>query len=387
MRLAAFESGADRSADAIGALSRLVASVDDVPWRDELTFVLGNYEPGDAATGEEPLAALAHLVLDDWARKPPEPGWRLRVPDDAEGLNKRWQDGEGRERAAAVVRGLLGDGELGRAAFGEYEGRLDLRGFVDPGHDADRREAISLDGLDFSGARLGPLWFTRRSITNCRFDGATFEDFRLWSTSISDSSFRGAKLSKLTVLDGRTSFGLGARCHHRRTDFSGADLGGLMVDAARFEACDFSGARLDRSLFACDLLRCRFASHLHDVTFSGRGGLVGRSPRFEAVDLTRAELHYVGFRALDIEDFLLPDDARLRVVERWPCVRRFLTARYPNSPEDTPLAVRLAMIDADQLPRHGKVVLELATIEEDAGKDGVAALERLLDEAEASCAL
>lgn len=353
-----------------------------MPWQDELTFVLRKYEPADEATGEEALAALAHLVLDDWARKPPEPRWRLRIPDDAKGLNKRWQDAEGRERSAAVVRGLLGDGELARGAFGEREGRLDLRGFVDLGQNADRREAISLDGLDFSGARLGPLWFTRRAITNCRFDGATFEDFRLWSTSISDSSFRGAKFSELTVLDGRTSFGLGARCHHRRTDFSGANLGGLSVQQATFEDCDFSHARLNGALFACDLVRCRFAGHLDDVTFSGRGMI---APRFEAVDLSGADLHYVGFRGIDLDDFRLPDDPRLRLVERWPCVLRFLNARYPNSPEDTPLAVRLAMID-EHLPRHGKVVLELATIEQDAGADEVVALERLLDEAEASCA-
>jgi uncharacterized protein YjbI with pentapeptide repeats len=356
-----------------------------VPWRDELTFVLRKYEPADEATGEEALAALARLVLDDWARQPREPRWRLRVPDDAKGLDKRWQDAAGRERADRVVGALLGNGDLRSAAFGEHDGRLDLRGFVDPGHQPHGREAISLASLDLSGARIGPLMFTRRSITNCRFDGATFEDLRLWSSSISDSSFRGAKFMDAPGLDARTSFGLGARCHHRKTDFSGADLSGLHVDDAILEDCDFSGARLDRALFSCDLLRCRFAGHLHDVSFRGRGPLVLRVPRFQAVDLTEADLHYVGFNGVDLDDFRLPDDPRLRVVARWPCVLRFLTERYPSSPEETPMAVRLAMTEARYLPRHGKIVLELTTIEEHAGKGGTAELERLLDEAEASC--
>jgi uncharacterized protein YjbI with pentapeptide repeats len=341
-----------------------------------------HFGSGRPGTGEEELADLARLVLEDLSKRKPEETWRLRVPEDAKGLYKRWQDVDGRERVEAVLHAWRTGGDLRGLAFGTHEGRLDLRGLVDPHPDEVDRDVASLEGLDLAGARMGRIHFTKRTIADCRFDGATLADLRLWSSSITDCSFKGAKLNGTLVLDGRTSFGWGPRCHHRRTDFSQANLAGLHVGDAVFEDCDFSGAKLAGAEFECDLVRCRFAGHLHDVAFRGHRGIFGSDVRHEDVDLKDADLHFVGFQGADLAGFRLPDDPRVLVLEEWPRIRAWLEDRFAG--EFAPVAVRLAMSDEPRyLPRNGQIVLELATIEEDAGRDAVVELRALLAEASA----
>jgi uncharacterized protein YjbI with pentapeptide repeats len=396
--LTAFADGQDRSLAAVEGLATLASAVEEMPWRDELLFVARKYEPSDEATGEEALAALAQLILDDWARKKPEPRWRLRVPPDAKGLEKRWIDPAGRDRATAVVLALRGHGDLAPLAFGTHDGRLDFRGFVDPGNDALRRDSASLDAVDFSGARIESLWFSRQSITRSRFDGATLGDFRIWSGTVEDTTFRGAKFSEFLLLDGVAGVRLldrlrhqkrgAARSRYTRVDFSGSNLSGFTVANAVFENCDFGNARLNKAAFGCDLIRCRFAGHIDDVIFTGHPWEAVRRPRFEDVDLSEAELHFVSFRGVDLAGFRLPPDPGLRIVPNWPCVYRFLEIRLGSIPQtDVALAVKLAM--ALQEPKNaaddGRAVLELTTLEEEAGREGVTELVMLLDEAEHRC--
>lgn len=388
-RLAKFQSGEDRSDAAVGQIAVLAGSDDALPWRDELVFVTNHYSRDDEASGEAALAALASLILDDAARKRPEPRWRRQVPADAKSMSARWADVAGKERSDAVVQGLLGRTRLVDVAFGEHDGRLDLRGFVDPQPEAWGRRLSDLERLDLSGARLGPTLFSERTISNCRFDGAVFADFRMWSTSVTDSSFRGADLSDHLVLSGRASQGLlrrhGRRCEIRRTDFSDANFRRTFVKDAILEDCDLSGARLDRVEFACDLVRCRFGGHLHDMAFYGRGDIGAARPRYIDVDLTAAELHFVRFGGVDLEAFRLPSDGRLRVVAPWPCVRKRIEDRYPE-PVERPHVIRFALTQrARDLPAHGKVVFELATLDEEFGSAALVEFERVLDEAEAAC--
>lgn len=393
--LATFATGRDRSSTAIENLARLVGAIDDVPWRDELVFVLNNYAPASDATGEEPLTALAQLVLDDWATKKPEPRWRLRVPADAKGLDARWKDSAGRERGAAVVRALTGRGNLRSLAFGDHERRLDFRGFVDPAPDLARPTIVSLENLDFSGSRFGPLRFDQQSIRNCRFDGTAFTDFRLWSTPITDSSFRGADFGDTVLLLGRAirrfgPFPLGnaAAARHVRVDFSESRLSNALFASGGFEDCDFSNAQLSRTMFECDVIRCRFAGHLHEVAFFGHPGLIPRTVRLEQIDLQDADLHWVDFRGVDLDAFTLPDDPRLRVVENWPCVRRELAASYPDKasqPRGVSLSLALMGPRMDPLPAHGRALVDLRMIEEELGPAEVATLVSALDDVSARC--
>jgi len=401
--LAKFVSG-ETSLAAVDRIGALTDRVETVPWRDELLFVTGHYAPDDDATGEAPLAALAQRVLDDWTKKRPEPRWRLRVPDDAKGLRARWLDEAGRERANAVSR-ALGTGRLADLAFGMQEGRLDLRGFVDPKVEEyqrwwrgvqdgsrtvahpDNSSIADLDSVDFSGAKFDSFHLDRKVVANSRFDGVDFRDFRLWSSSIRDTTFCGSRLGDLPILDGVSGRWRRRGCTFRRVDFSGADLSGVMVDNALFEDCDFAGARLAKATFTCDLVRCRYAGHLHDVTFNGRRGVSRRSVTIDDVDLSGAELHYVGFRAVDLAGFRLPVNPTIRVVSNWPCVHARLKEEFRGAPDaEVPLSVRLALLhEPAGLPAHGAMVVELGTLREDCTGDEVAVLERLLDRVEASC--
>lgn len=404
--LARFVSGEARDAQAVDQIGALAGRVATVPWRDELLFVTGHYAADDEAAGEDSLTALAQLVLDDWANKPVEPRWRLRMPDDAKGLQARWLDEAGRERAHAVSRALA-TGQLADVAFGTYEGRLDVRGFVDPKveqfehwlrgvQDGSRAAAhpgtsfaSDLDSVDFSGAKFDSLHLDRKVMIGSRFDGVDFRDFHLWSSSIRDTTFRGSRFGDLPILDGVSGRWRRRGCTFARVDFSGANLSGVMVDDALFEDCDFSGARLAKAMFACDLVRCRFAGRLHDVMFIGRRGVSRRSVRIQRIDLSGAELHFVGFRAVDLAAFRLPVDPNIRVVSNWPCVRSRLEEEFRGAPDaEVPLSVRLALTlyeDAG-LPKDGAMVVELATLREECTAAEVALLQRLLDRAEENCA-
>ena len=390
--LQAFAEGRDRTPGIIMRLATLAAAVDEVPWRDELMFVLGNYSPSSDATGEVPLSALAELITNDWATKKPEPRWRLMVPPDAKGLDKRWRDAPGRERAKAVERAFLGDGDLRQLAFGEHDGRIDLRGFVEPDDAIPYRRVVDFEDLDLAGARIGSLTFMRRKIRHCRFDGVTFKDLRLFSTRIVDTSFRGADLGDMPLLDGHAESSLsrlmsrgGAAAPHIGVDFSGAKLSDLWAERRGFQDCDFSNAKLHRARFDCDLVNCRFAGHLHEVSYGVRGIFGGRAPRHDRVDLREAELHWVSFRGVELDGFRLPDDPRVRVIDRWSCVRRRLVEHYPGPEAGRPQALRVALIADKFLAAHDKAVLELATIEEEVGAEGTSELVRLLESAEATC--
>jgi hypothetical protein len=391
--LAAFAAGPERSVAQVKRIGDLAERIEEVPWRDELLFVVRHYSPRDEATGEQPLVALAELILDDWSRQKPEPRWRLVIPQDARGLQRRWLDAAGRERATAVAAALA-TGRLEELAFAEHQGRLDFRGYVEP-ELVRGRWVADLDRVDFSGATFQNLHFSNRTIRDCRFQGVDFHDLRFWSTTVLDTTFDDARFGDIPVLDG--VLGRPARCTFRRVSFRGANLSYAMPKHALFEDCDFSGAKLYRAIFECDLIRCRFAGRLHDVTFWGRrwgprpfrrGKWVLRKRlRLDDLDFSAADLHYVGFRGIDVSTLRLPTDPTLRIVRNWPCAHAFLKKRFAGTPDaDIPLTVRFTLgHEPYGMAGNGATVLELNTFQEADTAGNVALLERLLDEAEAAC--
>jgi uncharacterized protein YjbI with pentapeptide repeats len=392
--LATFAAGPERTvaqAKNIELLARRVQS----PWRDELLFVTANYAPRDEATGERALIALAQLILSDWGIRKQAPRWRLGIPDDAKGLHKRWYGEAGEERAMAVSIALA-TGNLSDLAFGEHEGRLDFRGYLEP-EVAPGRRVAELEAVDFSGAKFRNLHFHNRTIRGCRFDGVDFRDLRFWSSTILETSFVGSRFGDFPVLSGVT--GRPARhCTFRRVDFRRANLSYVMPERVLFEDCDFSDAKLYRANFQSDLVRCRFAGWMDDVTFWGRRWgpwLLGRwgkwvlrdRLRLEELDFSNAEFHAVGFRAIDVSTLRLPSDPSLRVVSNWPCVYDRLKRRFSATNElEMPLSVRFALIrDPSGMPKHGAAVLEMDTFKESGAADSMDILEQLLDEAKGSC--
>jgi uncharacterized protein YjbI with pentapeptide repeats len=89
-------------------------------------------------------------------------------------------------------------------------GRLDLRGFDAPQARVVRAsrfgsmnvvetDPVVIAGakwsrLDLTDAKLGGLRFHGCTIENCALGGADCDDWRLWETSVSDSTFRAAKM-------------------------------------------------------------------------------------------------------------------------------------------------------------------------------------------------
>ena len=210
--------------------------------------------------------------------------------------------------------------------LGRREGRVDLRGLnlpapivwrkyrfqkkiiaeIDPAatlHDAKCHD------LDFSGSRLDGLRLHGCEFVNCRFDGCHLCDVRIWASTFSQCSFRGAKLggAMLGAVDN------GRRNAFTDVDFSTADLRATKYQAAAFVRCDFGNAKLENIDFQTStFVDCRFEGELRDVLFYRRafGGDSWPENEMINVDLSRTELHDVGFRNLSLERVKLPENPR-----------------------------------------------------------------------------
>jgi uncharacterized protein YjbI with pentapeptide repeats len=380
--LQSFVDGPDRSLAAVNELIPLLGAVDALPWLDELTYMARYYTPEDESVGVEVLVAQAKLALDDWSKKKP---WRPTVPDDAKGLRKRWLDPPGRDRASAVVASLSTPA-IADLAFGTYDNRLDLRGFVYPGDKFDERRGGNLESVDFSGATFPRVDFADAAIRDCRFDGAVFRELHVWASSVVDTSFRGANLSHAMF------WGRRAPTLVRRVDFALANLGGGSArECAQFEDCDFTSARLSATEFACDLTRCRFAGHVEGLVLNGqdtdyRGGkVIPRPVHVRAVDFSAAELELVAFRWVDLTDLRLPLSPDLRVVENWPAVHeRIRAATAGSSREQTSFSVRFELGYEPRWavpPRYAHLI-ELNTLRSNDTVEGYDQFIQLLDAAE-----
>jgi uncharacterized protein YjbI with pentapeptide repeats len=180
-------------------------------------------------------------------------------------------------------------------------------------------DGIRLDGLDFSQGLLGNMRFFRSAFVDCRFDGAACQDWRLWATDLSNTSFVRADLR--TAVLGAWHEGRGNVFRH--VDFTEANLRATVCPAATFEDCDFSGAKLAKVDFqSSSFIRCKFAGLLSEVIFYDHGYKTGKTdpnPMLE-VDFTDAELRMVEFRRLSLDRVAFPKDDHHLVVNRYRCV-------------------------------------------------------------------
>jgi uncharacterized protein YjbI with pentapeptide repeats len=237
-------------------------------------------------------------------------------------LQQRWQSAEGRLLVEQVMRFVLGvDRDLPKD-IGTHDGRRDLRGLSLPdpsavgssitagGVTAEARSgvnefrAVRWSSLDLSHSRLSGLRFFGSGIDDCRFDGATCRDWRLWDSEVKDSSFVRADLRDAAVgtwHDGRTNAWLDV-------DFEGADLRGALALGCVMERCSFVDTRMKGMEFQQATIRhCRFAGSLQDVLFDERE-IAGRPKPgvFVDVDFSEATFHDVEFRGGRFDDVKLP---------------------------------------------------------------------------------
>jgi uncharacterized protein YjbI with pentapeptide repeats len=260
-----------------------------------------------------------------------------------------WATPEGRRLASEILDRLGSGRPLVSLGLGEHEGRVDLRGyvlpapFIDGGKEAAdwayskldgviRFDGVRLSGLDFSGGKLQHARFFNSTITDCRFDNARCEDWRLWAVDTKATSFRSADLRGAVL--GAWYNGRGDSYHG--VDFSGANLGTIVCPAATFVDCDFAHARLVKVDFqSTSFIRCRFAGTIRDVIFQDRGFRTGKPDAnpMEDVDFTQAELRRVEFRHLDLDKVTLPTSGDHLVLEHYRCALIGTIADIDRLPE------------------------------------------------------
>lgn len=215
--------------------------------------------------------------------------------------------------------------------LGTTEGRIDLRGLSAPAPTVVGEFAASValvkemsdfiivrgshwKGLDLSEGKLDKLRFHDSHIEGCRFDKASCQDWRLWGTSIVNTSFKRANLRK-AVLGGVED---GRRNHFRGVDFSNADLRQTANKSGDFVACRFSSTKLTKVDFqGSTFADCVFEGELREVAFHRTAFKSEDLPPNEMkhVDFSRATLRYVEFRNLDLGSVCWPNDDEHVVID------------------------------------------------------------------------
>lgn len=255
---------------------------------------------------------------------------------DLRRLRERWQTPDGQQLGREALARLSSGRSLDDLGLGQVDDRVDLRGLTAPPPRLERRfgwrslkveqlggtwevRGVTWRALDLAGASLESFRFFDAQIENCRFDEAICHDWRLWRTTVSNSSFVDADLanSSLGALSDR-----GGNLF-AKVDFSRADLRGVASQAASYVDCDFLDTRLDKLNFeSSKFSQCRFSGTLREVIFDGRTLKAGQVQAnvMEDVDFSRANFEFVEFRGLDLDEVSLPDDPGLRIVENYPCV-------------------------------------------------------------------
>lgn len=251
-------------------------------------------------------------------------------------LVTRWKSGDGEQLVQEVFGRLLSGKPLADLRLGEYEDRIDLRGLPLPRPEALNTfqkagwvvqelggllkfEGVRLENLDLSQSQLEGCRFIRSAISNCRFDQARCQDWRLWAVEVTNSSFVGADLRKAVL--GAWYEGRGDT--YRRVTFSGANLRSIVCPAATFIDCDFGTAQLAKVDFqSSSFVRCRFAGLLREVIFYDHGFKTGKPEAnpMEDVDFSDAELRMVEFRRLNLDRVTFPRSDDHLIVRNYRCV-------------------------------------------------------------------
>jgi uncharacterized protein YjbI with pentapeptide repeats len=265
------------------------------------------------------------------------------------------------------------------------DGRVDLRGLLAPqvkvtplrpGVDALKNITVvrsqSWRDLDFSTARLDSLRFFDCKIENCLFEGCQCRDWRMWGTTVADSSFDSADLRK-AALGGVDN---GKRNIFRRVDFSRADFRQTAHGSAEMIDCIFNNAKLVKVDFQGTVfVRCRFVGELNDVLFYQHGfrGEAFPPNEMESVDFSNATLRNVEFRGLDMASVKWPNDGEHIVIDNY-CQTLDRALALLEMRSDVPsrkLRARLAVMRKWAGPNQLKGIINKADLINAGGEDAV----------------
>ncbi len=237
-----------------------------------------------------------------------------------------------------IWKRLSAGGSLDELQLNRTGGRFDLRGLATPEVSMRPEVRMPIAGvkrlsnlvevrgakwslLDFSGCHLRSLRLFGAVIEDCVFDGAHCQDWRIWGTTVTGTSFRAADLRR-AALGGVEN---GRRNCFRRVDFSRADFRQTVHGSADFTDCRFSGTRLSRVDFQGSVFEdCAFEGDLDEVLFyrqsysANHHGVTLPANEMRNVDFRRARFRDVEFRELDMKEVIWPESSDHILVRDYP---------------------------------------------------------------------
>ena len=225
--------------------------------------------------------------------------------------------------------------------------------------------------LDFTGSKLNGIRFFGSEIRGCQFDDCQLQDFRVWTSRFSETSFRGASMQE-AALGGVQD---GQRNVFSDVDFSDADLSDSCYMAAGFERCMFRNTNLAKVDFQTSTFaECKFEGELREVIFNRRGfgGEAFPANEMMNVDLSRARLRFVEFRGLSLDQVRLPTDAEHIIIKNYTATldQMIQALRFQNDTAAKKLTVFLASYRKWAAPGQFRGVLNIEDLKEIAGEDG-----------------
>jgi uncharacterized protein YjbI with pentapeptide repeats len=267
-------------------------------------------------------------------------------------LAQRWLVDVGAQLRAGAIAWLAGVGPR-PSALQKHQGRDDLRGIrldeptfvksIPTGTGSTmevmkgflRVKGANWSSLDLTGAHLGNLRFFDSTVDDCVFDGADCNDWRLWNSRISNSSFVGANLRDAAL----GTWWEGKRDVWSAVDFDRADLRGVLVSGALISGCTLRDVKLNSARFKQATIEDSVISgNLDGVMFDGRD--LYREPAgsyLRNVDFSEALFANVEFRGYPFEAVTLPPG--VKAIPRFQDVAPRLQALIPG--DDSLLSRRL----------------------------------------------
>jgi len=234
-------------------------------------------------------------------------------------------------------------GEPLQGLYPTIGGRIDLRGLCGPDPSVIRQfeidnkgikasegfvelRGVNLKGINFSNCRLDSLRFYDSTIEDCSFDSGRCQDWRLWRTTVLNTSFRNTDLRNSAL--GAVNRTETKRNSFRSVDFTNADLRKTVYVSADMIDCVFAQTNLAKIDFQGTIFKdCVFSGLLNEVIFCQRAFQGQRFPPNEmlGVDLREATLRHVEFRNLDMNDVKWPESNQHIVLSNYKaCLSKML---------------------------------------------------------------
>lgn len=266
--------------------------------------------------------------------------------------------------------------------LGRVDRRIDLRELVVPRRDPDEIveiRGVHWKGLDLAKSQLESLRFHDCVIENCSFDNARCRDWRLWGSSVVETSFRGSDLRE-AALGGVAGE---RRNAFRRVDFSRADLRRTAYVSADFTDCLFAAAKLVKVDFGGSVfVDCTFVGKLEEVEFYRHAFRGEHFPPNEmrGVDFRHATLRFVEFRGLDMASVKWPEGDDHVVIENYVVTLDRAIAKLQGR-DDLPsrrLSALLAVMRKWAGPNQRVGVVSKLDLIEAAGETAVAEVKKLM---------